>query len=278
MSHVVISRITPFAALALIAPLAACDSEMEINGQKGVPLAEVELAGPPPEEVVLASGDKVIVTDGDTFTIKVEGSDTESLRFERDERTIGITREDGWNGNQTATIRITMPPPSELIIAGAGEINAQSLASQADVFIGGSGTVTFGKVAIDSLEINIGGKGDVKGSGAAKRLEVTVGGSGNVALAGLKADRAEVSIGGNGDVAFASDGNVEANIAGSGDVKVTGNAKCTINALGSGTLTCSPTSGGTTAAIPAATASPAAVDAPVAPKAPSAPIAAKRAE
>lgn len=240
MTKPTFARLTPLAALTLLAPLTACDSEMEINGQKGVPLAEVEMAGPPPSEVVLASGDKVIVTDGTTFAITVEGGDTESLRFIRDERTIGITRKDGWSGNQTATIRITMPPPSELVIAGAGEINAQSLASEADVSIGGSGTVTFGKITAERLEINIGGSGEVSGAGTVKRLEVNIGGSGDVELDGLKADNAEVSIGGAGDVAFASDGEVEANIAGSGDVRVAGSAKCTVNAFGSGTLTCAP--------------------------------------
>lgn len=275
MSNYSIKPAAPLAVLALAATLAGCDSQMEINGQKGVPLAEVELAGPPPEEVVLASGDKVIVTDGTTFTIKVEGKDTESLRFVRDERTIGVTREDGWSGDSTATIRITMPPPSQLVIAGAGTIEAQSLAAEADISIGGAGTVLFGKAAADKLGINIGGNGLVKGAGTAKVLEVVIGGNGDVELAGLKADTAEVSIGGSGDVAFASDGTVEANIAGSGDVNVAGNAKCTINAFGSGSLTCTPTSGGATAAIPA----PAQTGAPVAaPTVPAAPVAAKPAQ
>jgi hypothetical protein len=284
MTHPTHRRLTPLAALALLAPLAACDSQMEINGQKGVPLAEVELAGPPPSEVVLASGDKVIVTDGATFTIKVEGSDTESLRFVRDERTIGITREDGWSGKQTATIRITMPPPSELVIAGAGTIEAQSLGKEASVSIGGAGTITFGKAAADKLGINIGGSGTVRGAGTAKVLEVNIGGNGDVELAGLKADTAEVLIGGKGDVAFASDGAVEANIGGSGNIKVAGNAKCTVNAFGSGTLTCTPTSSGATAAIPAAAAAPVeagvpiAPQVPIAPKVPTAPVAAKPAQ
>lgn len=258
--------------LALAASVAGCETQMEINGEKGVPLAEVELSGPSPSEVVLASGDNVIVTDGDTFTITVEGAGTESLRFVRDERTIGITREEGWNGDQTATVRITMPPPSELVIAGAGSISADSLASEAEVTIGGSGTVTFGKAAAEKLGINIGGSGTVRGAGTAKVLEVNIGGNGDVELAGLKADTAEVSIGGNGDVEFASDGAVEANIAGSGDIKVTGNAKCTVNAFGSGKLTCTPASAGATAAIPAPTAAPTAQPTP---DIRSAPIAAK---
>ena len=258
--------------LAGTAALAACDgADVEINGQKGVPLSEIEIAGAPPAKLVLASGDTVILTEGDTFAIKVEGTGTESLRFVRDSEVIGITREDGWNGESDATIRITMPAPREVVIGGSGTVKAQGLASEADINIGGSGLVEFGTIASQRLGINIGGSGlvefgtiasqrlginiggsgTVRGAGTAKELEVLIGGSGEVLMPGLKADTAEVTIGGSGDVAFASDGTVEANIGGAGDVKVAGNAKCTVNAFGSGTLTCTPTAAGATAAITA---------------------------
>lgn len=263
MTHSALNRLVPLAAAALIAPLAACDGQMEINGQKGVPLAEVELTGTPPIEVVLASGDTVIVSDGNTFTIKAEGPGAESLRFVRDERTIGITREEGFSGKEAATIRITMPPPEELVIAGSGTIQAQSLAKDAEISIGGSGVIAFARAAAEKLAINIGGSGTVRGAGTAKVLEVNIGGAGDVKMAGLKADTADVSIGGSGDVEFASDGSVEANIAGAGDVKVAGNAKCTVNAFGSGTLTCTPTGATTAPALPATSAAEgAATDAP----------------
>lgn len=251
-------RITPACTLAFAATLTACDgAEIEINGQKGVPLAEIEIAGPPPSEVVLASGDTVILTDGDAFDIAVEGSDTDSLRFVRDADVIAITREQGRKGSGNATIRITMPPPREVTIAGNGTIKAQSLASTAEIAIGGTGTVEFGALAAERLEINIGGAGTIRGAGTVRHLEVSIGGSGNVALSGLTADSAEVSIGGTGDVAFASDGEVTANIAGTGDVRVAGNAKCTVNAFGSGTLACTPRTGGASAATPAPAPSPA---------------------
>lgn len=239
--------------------LAACDgAEIEINGQKGVPLSEIEIAGAPPSKVFLASGDTVIVTEGDTFAIAVEGADTESLRFVRDSEIIGITRENGWNGESNATIRITMPPPKEVIIGGAGTVKLPTLASEADINIGGSGLVEFGTIAAQKLGINIGGSGTVRGAGTVRSLEVLIGGSGDVEMAGLKADTAEVTIGGAGDVAFASDGTVEANIAGAGDINVTGTAKCTVQAMGSGTLNCAPGGGGgASAAIPAPAAKPA---------------------
>lgn len=234
-------RMAPLAVLALGTALTACDgADISINGKKGVPLAELDMSGPAPTELVLSSGDEVILTEGETFDLAVEGEGTDSLRFVRDEKLIGITREDGWDGKGKATIRITMPPPEELVIAGSGSVKAQSLASTAAINIGGSGSVDFTSVAAETFEVNIGGSGKIKGAGTAKRLEVNIGGSGNVDLAALKADRAEVSIGGSGDVAFASDGTVEANIAGAGDVKVTGSATCTVNAFGSGKLTCNP--------------------------------------
>jgi len=252
-------RIAAAALLTAAISLAGCEgAEMEINGQKGVPLADVVLTGTPPSEVVLASGDD--------FTIKVEGGNTESLRFVRDERTIGITREEGWSGETNAIIRITMPAPEEVVIAGAGTIKAPTLASEAEVTIGGSGLVEFGTVAAQNLGINIGGSGTIRGAGTVKSLTINIGGSGEVELAGLKADTAEVSIGGAGDVAFASDGEVTANIAGAGDVTVTGKAKCTVNEFGSGTLTCTEGPGAS------------APQPPTAPEAPTAPVAAKPAE
>lgn len=275
-----LDRLGPALAPALLVAsggfLAGCDAtDIEINGQKGVPLAEIEIAGPPPSELVLSSGDTVIVTSGDTFALTVEGSDTDSLRFVRDAEVIGITRTADWNGDSRATIRITMPPPREVVIAGSGTIKAESLAATSEVVIGGSGIVDFGTVAAEKLEINIGGSGSIKGAGTVKRLAVNIGGAGDVEMAGLKADSAEVSIGGSGDVAFASDGDVTANIAGAGDVRVAGSAKCTVNAFGSGTLTCTPGGSSAAAALPTAAQSPAA---PVAPTVPTAPIAAKPAE
>lgn len=260
MTHALRRQAALPAILAFAAVLAGCDgADVEINGQKGVPLSEIEIAGAPPAKVFLASGDTVILTEGDTFAIKVEGTDTESLRFVRDSEVIGITREDGWNGKSEATIRITIPAPKEVIIGGAGTVKAQGLAKEADINIGGSGLVEFGQIASQRLGINIGGSGTVRGAGTAKEFTVLIGGAGDVEMPGLKVDQADITIGGSGDVAFASDGTVEATIGGAGDVIVAGTATCTLNGFGAGTLTCKPASGsgGASGAIPAPPAAPA---------------------
>lgn len=262
MNHARLHRLAPAALLALGLTLASCDDvDVKVNGKEGVPLSEVEIAGPPPTDIMLSSGDTVVVTEGPTFAIKVEGADTDSLRFVRDKEVIAVMREKGWNGESSAVIRVTMPAPKEIVIGGSGTVKTPALASTAEINIGGSGTVEFAKVAAEKLGINIGGSGTVNGGGGtAKSLEILIGGTGKIMMPQLKADKAEVTIGGSGDVAFASDGTVEANIGGAGDVNVTGNAKCTLQSFGSGKLNCTPTSGGTSgasAAIPAPSGKPA---------------------
>lgn len=238
----------PLVMVGLGLGLAGCDGVwMDQSETKGVPLSELDLSGPAPTSIALGSGDKVILTEGDTLAITIEGDDkaTAELRFFREKETLGIGRKSAILDNDVtpATIRVTMAAPKELIIGGSGSIEAQRLASKADVVIGGSGNVSFTEFKGERLEISIGGSGSVKGGGTAERLEINIGGRGDVELTGLKAERGVVSIGGSGDAAFASDGTVEANIAGSGTVRVIGRAKCTANSFGSGKLICEPPAG-----------------------------------
>jgi hypothetical protein len=238
-----IRRMAPVAALALGTALAGCGADVQVNGMDGVPLAELDTSGAAPSKLVLASGDTVVLSEGDALSITVEGDpeQAEKLRFSLEDATLGVTREKGsWGSGSAVTVNVTMPPPESLVIAGSGTVRAPTLARDAEISIGGSGDVSVERIASGTLEVNIGGSGSIKGAGTADRLEINIGGSGDVDLAGLKADRAEVNIGGAGDVAFASDGTVEASIAGSGDIRVTGSAKCEVSAFGSGKLTCSP--------------------------------------
>lgn len=244
-----LKRMLPLATLAIGAALSGCgDTDVSINGKEGVPLAELDMSGPAPDEIVVTSGDKVIISQGETLAVTVEGDDeaVSRLRFVRDGDMLGVTRENGsWGDSESAVIRVTMALPRELVIGGSGEIETPAIAEDAEATIGGSGTIRLGSVAAERLEVSIGGAGDISGSGTAKSLEITIGGSGNADFAELTADDVEISIGGSGDVKLRSDGQVEANIGGSGNVSVVGKAKCTLNSFGSGSLNCSPDEGAT---------------------------------
>lgn len=277
MIHKILKGLAPVAALAIGTLAAGCDGRMHMNigDTEGVPLAELDMSGAPPEELVLAGPDRVIVTDGARLDIDVSGDPdaVDALRFSLEEGTLGISREkdswkDGSKDRGTAVVRVTMPSPRAIVLAGTGSVEAASLAGNADVTIAGSGTAQIARIAAESLDMTIAGSGNFDAAGTAKSLDLTVAGSGSAHMAGLKVESADVTIAGSGDAEFASDGSVDASIMGSGTVTVIGRANCTISAMGSGSLNCRD--GSTTAARgkPKAPKPPKAPTAPAAPEPP----------
>jgi hypothetical protein len=240
MFNRIVRGVAPVIAMAAALGAGACDGNVMINGDKGVPLSELDTAGKTPTWIVLAGPDSVVVKDGGALSIDVSGDPqaVESLRFTLDDDTLGIMRKNGSNDRGKATVTVTMPGLEKLTLAGSGSIEAASLAGKPEVVIAGSGTVRTARVAASKLEVTIAGSGTYRAAGTADALELTVAGSGTADMAGLNAKTAEVTIAGSGDAAFASDGTVEATIMGSGDVTVNGSARCTIKSMGSGTLTC----------------------------------------
>ena len=224
--------------------LSACNADFNITSSSdGVPLSELDYEGAKPTSISLAGPDNIIVTSGDTLTIDVEGDSdvTEGLRFDLDGDELEIGREGNWRQSGVATIRITMPTPTELGIAGSGTITVDRLGTggDAEVSIAGSGDTQIGQIDADTLEVNVAGSGALKGAGKAAKLELSIAGAGNLDLRALKVGEADISIAGSGDAVFASDGTVDASIMGSGNVEVIGNAKCMVSAMGSGELKCS---------------------------------------
>ncbi|MXO82107.1 DUF2807 domain-containing protein [Altererythrobacter aestiaquae] len=217
--------------------------DIQMGGSDGVPLAELDMSGDAPTALAIAGPDRVIITEGDTLSITVDGDADAAaeLRFDIDGDTLEIGRESGnWGDSGSVTVNVTMPTPKSLSIGGSGTVEAPSLAKEADVNIGGSGNVVIAALDVDDLDINVGGSGEVTASGTVKKLDVTIGGNGDIKFADVQVGDADITIAGSGDVAFASDGTVEATIGGSGDITVVGDAKCELNSFGSGSLNCAP--------------------------------------
>ncbi|MEM7689195.1 MAG: head GIN domain-containing protein [Pseudomonadota bacterium] len=251
MTTTIAHTIRPFAAgAALIAAslsLSGCFSISTDFG--GETLDELDKGGDAPTEIGLAGPDNLVVKTGKKLKIKVEGDDdaVEALRFKRSGDSLTVGREGDWNkGMSKATVTITMPAPTDISMAGSGDITAQSLADNAEISMAGSGSVRVAEVDASSLEISSAGSGSITAAGRAQKLDVSIMGSGSVDLADLNADDVEVSIAGSGSVKVASDGQVEASIAGSGSVYVEGSATCTASTAGSGSLTCKQTTVTTT--------------------------------
>lgn len=234
--------LAPVVALAAIGALTACKGgDLRFNGKEGVPLADLDLTGPAPNEVVLLGPDTVLIEPGETLAVRVEGDPAAAgqLRFALGDGTLGILRDrDGAAPSGTATVHVTMPAPGKLVLAGSGRMRAAAVAPQAEVSIAGSGTLETPAIEARRLEVGLAGSGTYIASGTTDDLELSIAGSGSGNLAGLKAARAEINVAGSGDATFASDGAVDARIMGSGTVTVRGSARCTVKSMGSGKLVC----------------------------------------
>ena len=238
-----IKTVAPAIAMAMAAGAKGCDSsKFTFNGKEGVPLSELDLSGDAPDGVNLMGADIVRITEGEDFTIALEGDDEakERMRFIFEDGTLSVLRDrsEDWSDSGKATVTITMPAPSHLVLAGSGKLFSDALAKEAEITIAGSGKLETIGIDVDSLEVSIAGSGRYRASGKAHRLDLNIAGSGDADLKGLWVGKADVSIAGSGDAIFSSDGKVNASIMGSGNVTVRGGATCKVKSFGSGSLTC----------------------------------------
>lgn len=241
MLHKLIKGIAPIAAMALGAAVSGCDMNININGEEGVPLSELDMSGDAPNQLVLAGPDRVILSDGSELAIEVEGDEkaADLVRFTLKDGTLGIMRANGeWGNVGTAIVRVTMPSPESITIAGSGTVDAESMEGDADITIAGSGTLNVAEVRGKKADVTLAGSGSMTAAGSADSLDLTVAGSGKADMAGLKTEKADVTIAGSGEASFASDGEVDASIMGSGIVRVIGRATCNVDSMGSGKLIC----------------------------------------
>jgi hypothetical protein len=239
----ILKAVLPVAAVALAAGLSGCkDAKIKIDGE-GVPLADLDLSGDPPREVILAGPDNVFISDGEKLDIDVSGEDeaVDAMRFTFKDGKLAIMRKNGRFDSKTrATVRITMPSPNAIMIAGSGTIEAASLSGDASATIAGSGTLKAAAVDAEALDVNVLGSGRFEASGKAGSLDLNIAGSGLAKMDSLMVGSADVTIAGSGDASFASDGEVEAKVMGSGNVTITGRATCTVKSMGSGSVVCKP--------------------------------------
>lgn len=221
--------------------LTACDApSVTVAGVDGVPLSELDQSGAAPTSLILGGPDSVIVTQGEALAIMVSGdrAAVDTLRFTLKDGVLGIARAPKIKVDGIATIAVTMPTPSRIVLAGSGKIAAPAIEGDAEVVIAGSGKVDIGRVVASDLDVNVMGSGTLTAAGTAQSLDLNIAGTGRLTAPGLKADRANINIAGSGGGAFASDGGVKARIAGSGDVLVTGSATCEVSKVGSGSVRC----------------------------------------
>jgi hypothetical protein len=203
----------------------------------GVPLEDLDLTGPAPCEISLLGPSQLVLSEGEVFRVDVEpGPSDEPVSFALDERRLGVS-----GGGRDTVVRVTLPAPRALAVAGSGRMTAAKLARDGEVSIAGSGRLELAAVEGGCLKISVAGSGRLAVDGHADALELSIAGSGSCDAEGLSVDKAAVHIAGSGDAIFSCNGEVAAHLMGSGNVIVRGSARCSVHSMGSGTVTCERT-------------------------------------
>jgi hypothetical protein len=201
---------------------------------QGVLLDELDLTGPAPSEISLLGPAQVFLSDGEVFRLDAEGGAAgEPLRFSLDGGRLGVM-----GGDRDTVVRVTVPAPRRITVAGAGRMTVAKLAADAEVSMAGSGRLEIAEVSGGRLAVSVAGSGRIAVDGRADKLTLSIAGSGSCDAEGLVVDNAAVHIAGSGDAILTCNGEVTAKLMGSGNVIVRGAARCSVHSMGSGSLTC----------------------------------------
>lgn len=199
------------------------------------------------DEIATVGPQDVVVTLGDTFSVRSEGAPEALALLEpvvsngrltikpRDAKFNWLT----WPRHAEATYYVTLPRLDGVAVAGSGDVSVDRIEGPSfDGSIAGPGSLAIAAMKVDSASFSIGGQGDVSVAGTAHETHVAIGGTGEVAAGGLRSDTASISIGGTGDVALTVDKEAKVSIMGTGDVDISGPARCSVTQMGRGNVRC----------------------------------------
>lgn len=227
----------------------------EGDGREFAQRPEQQIAGPNAMNYQLAGFDEittsgpqdVVVTLGDKFEVRSEGS-PEALALLQpaviDGKLTIKPRDDfnwgrNWRRLEPATFYVTLPRLDGVAIAGSGEVSVLGLKGEKfDASIAGSGELSVQGLNVEEADFSINGSGTVSASGTTRQTRVNINGQGEVEAGGLLAQMASVAIGGSGEVAMTVQEEAKVSITGSGEVDISGPGRCSVTRYGSGEVRC----------------------------------------
>ncbi len=191
--------------------------------------------------VTLEGPDDVIVTPGDKFAVTLEGDKDapQFLNLYVRDNVLHVGRRGGRHWGGDATIHVTMPGLTRVLLAGSGDMQVEKFDGKAfNALVTGSGDLDVSEVISDNVAVTLRGSGDVAMTGTTKALGVNLFGSGDMRLDGLNAQTADITLRGSGSVDAHASASAKLDITGSGDAHVSGTTQCQISKVGSGDVEC----------------------------------------
>lgn len=199
------------------------------------------------DEISTVGPQDVVVTLGDSFSVRAEGSPQALAILDATvvDGRLTIKPKDahfnfyGWPESASATYYVTLPRLDGVAVAGSGDVTVDRIEGDSfDASIAGPGSLAIAAMKVGNANFSIGGQGDITVAGTARDTHVGIAGTGEVQGGGLSSDTASISIGGTGDVALTVQKEAKVSIMGTGDVDISGPGRCSVTQMGRGDVTC----------------------------------------
>ena len=201
----------------------------------------------PFSEIASVGPERIVVTRGEVFAVRSEGSPRALGQLEavvKDGKLTIQPRERfgprfDWSQLASATFYVTMPQLERITLTGSGQVQVDRI--EAATFAGsivGSGKLNVVSLKVDSADFSVAGSGDVTAAGSAGDTRISIGGSGSVSAAPLTTRTASISIGGSGDASLNVSEQARISLMSSGDVDISGPGTCSVSRMGSGEVHC----------------------------------------
>lgn len=235
-----ISIYLPIALIALALIVSSCGkNNRNIKGTG--PVVEESFNFPPISGTALSIDGNVIVTPGDSQTVRIQGQQNIIDNIEKNVSNDGVWRIGYYTSVRNhagITIYITTPHYDYATISGSGNTETMGYFSDTtNVYtnISGSGNIIMYNHA-NIIESEISGSGNMLLYGTANTQYINISGSGNVSSFGLETYESYVKISGSGNSQVNVEHYLDVNISGSGSVYYLGNPEMSVNISGSGAV------------------------------------------
>jgi len=236
-------KINVFLSLAIIViamSFASCGKDgRNIKGTG--PIVEREFNFPSISGTALSIDANVIVTRGDSQTVRIRGQQNIIDNIEKHVSNDGVWHIGYYSSVRNhagITIYITCEHFDYATISGSGNTETTNYFSDStNVYtkISGSGNIVLFNDA-DIIESDISGSGNIILSGTANSQYINISVSGNISSFGMKVNEAYVKISGSGSSQVYVEHYLEAIISGSGSIYYKGYPELNVNISGSGAV------------------------------------------
>ena len=186
---------------------------------------------------------KVVITQGKSETLKLEGEDNvlPGLRTEVRNGTLYIDYKpkDGKRINATEAVVITIVVKDlhAVNFESAGKLILTGIQSDdLNVSVSGAGNLELNDIDVKNLSVNLSGAGDMSASGVADDLNVTISGFGGFNGEDLHSQSANIDISGAGSATTWVDDTLNAQISGAGSITYYGKANVSKQVSGLGSV------------------------------------------